>query len=216
MIALYHRQITREALASVFSQDALAAVIAANLEQDHLAGQVGHPEFHFDDNAFTQGRSYMEEQRSLAVSTGLSSEGSRAALEAFGRLTHCAQDFYAHSNYVSLWVNLHPGLTPDAIDPLDPEVLAHPGLRSGRIYYPWELLGYVPILGRLFRYLLPRDAHAWMNLDSPASGPLFDFAHQAAIKRTMVEFNLLASLLVERGGAGWLSRFTGLDQPGMP
>jgi hypothetical protein len=52
MIAYYHREITREALEYKVSQAALGLIIEANLEQDRLPGQVGHPEFHFDDNAF--------------------------------------------------------------------------------------------------------------------------------------------------------------------
>jgi hypothetical protein len=35
---------------------------------------------------------------------------------------------------------------------------------------------------------LPRDAHGWMNLDSPQRGPNFKYAFQAAVKRTKIEF----------------------------
>ena len=36
--------------------------------------------------------------------------------------------------------------------------------------------------------LLPRDAHGWMNLDSPEHGPKFQYAFHAAVKRTKIEF----------------------------
>jgi len=36
--------------------------------------------------------------------------------------------------------------------------------------------------------ILPQDSHAWMNLDSPEQGYKFDYAMQAAIKRTVIEF----------------------------
>ena len=36
--------------------------------------------------------------------------------------------------------------------------------------------------------ILPKDSHAWMNLDSPEQGFQFDYALQAAIKRTVIEY----------------------------
>ena len=50
MITDSHRLTTREALGGQFSERALAAIISANVGQDRLAGQVGHDEFHFDNN----------------------------------------------------------------------------------------------------------------------------------------------------------------------
>ena len=34
-----------------------------------------------------------------------------------------------------------------------------------------------------------------MNLDSPAQGPLFDYAFQAAVERTRLEFEQVRALL---------------------
>ena len=215
MNARYHRQITRNALGHKVSSVALAAMINANLELDNLAGQLGHPEFHFDDNAFEATQNYMEQQRSLAIFACTVTHDSRAAQKAFGHLTHCSQDFYAHSNYTALWVNLHPGIKSSEIDPLAPEIMKLPSLHSGRIYLPLEILTYLPVIGRIFRYFLPRDAHAWMNLDSPASGYLFDFARTAATKRTGIEFDRFSSQLFERGGNSALSLLTGLSQSGL-
>ena len=41
---------------------------------------------------------------------------------------------------------------------------------------------------RFVRPLLPRDAHAWVNLDSPQTGPLFPYSLEAAVQRTAAEF----------------------------
>ena len=40
------------------------------------------------------------------------------ARQSFGRLTHAAQDFYAHSNYIALWRESHPEAAPNETDPL--------------------------------------------------------------------------------------------------
>ena len=45
--------------------------------------------------------------------------------------------------------------------------------------------------------LLPRDSHAWMNLDDPGQGRNFDFAFCAAVKRTRIEFEKTVEELEE-------------------
>ncbi len=65
MQAAYHIDITHQALRSCFSAPALAVIRAANLGQDSLRGQIGHPEYHFDDNNFQQGLAYIRYQRQL-------------------------------------------------------------------------------------------------------------------------------------------------------
>ncbi|MCK7481641.1 MAG: hypothetical protein M0C28_34065 [Candidatus Moduliflexus flocculans] len=87
-----------------FSPRAMSVIIQANVGQDRLAGQVGHDEFHFDNNAFEKTYAYIEEQRALVVSS-LKSGDANSAWQAFGRFLHSAQDFYAHSNYITLWVS---------------------------------------------------------------------------------------------------------------
>ncbi len=71
---------------------------------------------------------------------------------------------------------------------MDPELLRSPELRSGKVYLPWEALMIVGILEPLVKPLMPRDSHAWMNLDSPKQGYRFEYAVQAAIQRTRIEF----------------------------
>jgi hypothetical protein len=194
-----HRLITREALRDQFSQRALEAILSANVYQDRLAGQIGHDEFHFDNNAFAQGYAYLAKNRT-EVRAALERGDVLPAWSAFGRLTHAVQDFYAHSNYVTLWLDRFPADAwprPEEIDPLDRDLLAGVALsqskgplRSGRIYLPLEPLSWIPALKRYILPLLPRDAHGWMNLDTPNQGPKYAYAYAAAVKRTRHEFDL--------------------------
>lgn len=190
MLQKIHAEITRRALGDKFSDQALERVIEANMYQDRLRGQIGHDEYHFDNNAFDKSYAYIEEQRARVVSS-LQSQDTLSAWAAFGRLTHTAQDFYAHSNYIDLWLACQPdGVlpTPAEVDPLDPDLIDTRALRSGKVYLPWELLTFVGFLEPLVKPLLPRDSHTWMNLDSPKQGYPFDYALQAALKRTGIEF----------------------------
>lgn len=191
MLKSVHAGITSNALAAAFSDRALEAIIAANLKQDRLLALIGHDEYHFDSNAFAESFAYLEEQRSLTISS-LEANEVCSAWSAFGRLLHTAQDFYAHSNYINLWLSCQPDgalPTPIEVDPLDEDLIHTRALRSGRIYLPLEALYFIRALRSIALRLLPRDSHAWMNLDSPEQGPNFKYAFQAAIKRTKIELN---------------------------
>lgn len=196
MLAYIHEEMTREALTSHVSPRVLEIIVAANLKQDSLRGQIGHDEFHFDNNAIEQGSRYINEQRGYVLAT-LMSPGLLSAWIAFGRLLHAAQDFYSHTNYVSLWLEQFDGppLPPLEIDPLRKELICSPRLHSGRIYLPMDALYFVPFLRKSSLRFLPDDSHAKMNLDSPQQGPRFSYARAAAVKRTQVEFDLLHKLL---------------------
>lgn len=147
-----------------------------------------------DNNSFDKSNAYMEEQRAMTIGA-LQASDAKSAWSAFGRLTHTAQDFYAHSNYITLWLSRFNGGTHPAphasheIDPVDPTLLNSPDLHSGKVYYPLELLYFIKPIRRFVLPLIPRDSHAWMNLDSPEQGFKFDYAMQAAIKRTKIEFD---------------------------
>jgi hypothetical protein len=125
------------------------------------------------------------------VIASLQKKDVMSAWQAFGRPIHSAQDFYAHSNYIALWLSRFDGRTPPPpgeVDPLDPGLIHSPDLRSGKTYYPLEWLYFVRRLRRFIMPLLPRDSHAWMNIDSPEQGHKFEYAMQAAIKRTRIEY----------------------------
>lgn len=184
-----HRLITREALQGYFSAAALEIIVAANLGQDTLRGQISYDEFHFDSNAFAANWEYIEWNRAL-VRLALEYEDPVLAQKVFGRLTHTVQDFYAHSNYVTHWLARFPENAwppPDEIDPLDADLLNNPGLQSGKLYYPLEVLSFIPFLKKIVLPLMPRDSHAWMNLETPEQGPKFPYAFAAAVKRTRYE-----------------------------
>ena len=187
MLPTFHVEILHLALDEMFSPRALRSIIKANLHQDRPRGQIGHDEYHFDNNAFDKSHAYVEEQRAQVVSSLMAKDVS-GAWSAFGRLTHTAQDFYAHSNYIDLWRSRQSGqLNPTDVEPMDLNLIKSPALRSGKVY-PLEVLTLMPFLRPLVLQFLPRASHGWMNLDSPKRGPNFQYAFQAAIKRTRIEF----------------------------
>ena len=189
MLKPIHREMLQLALGDQFSTRALEEIMAANIYQDRVRGQIGHAEYHFDDSAFEESYAYIEEQRALTISALMTNE-ARSAWSAFGRLTHTAQDFYSHSNYVDLWLARQPEAalpSPPEIDPVDPGLLHAPALHSGKIYLLDYLTAIHP-LKPLLLPLLPHDAHAWMNLDSAERGPKFQYAFHAAVKRTRIEY----------------------------
>jgi hypothetical protein len=193
----YHIQMITQALQAEFSGRALRAILQANLGQDSLRGLIGHPEFHFDDSRFAESYAYMERQNQ-AIHAALSAGRPQPAWQAFGRLLHTAQDFYAHSNYVQLWLSgRSPVPPPEEIEALDAAILESKALVSGRIYF-WEVFSLIPGLEPLSRRLLPPDAHAWVNLDKPECGPLFRYALAAATQRTRLEYERLVRSLDDR------------------
>lgn len=196
MLETIHEQMTREALASHMSERALELVIAANLKQDSLRGQIGHDEYHFDNNAFDKGYAYVKEQRGYVLAS-LLSPGVLSAWIAFGRLTHAVQDFYSHTNYITMWFDLHNGTPPPPpeIDPVRKDLIESPNIHSAKVYFPWDVLYFIPFTRKAALKMLPDDSHGKMNLDSPKQGPRFEYARAAAIKRTIYEFELLQKIL---------------------
>lgn len=205
MLLRYHVEMTRAALSPYFSERALEIIIAANLRQDDLKNQFGHDEIHYDNNAIAKGDRYIIEQRGYVIAT-LLSPGILSAWIAFGRLLHTAQDFYSHTNYVTLWLEQFDGTppAPAEIDPLQMDLVKSPRLHSGKIYLPMDALAFIPFLRPLALRLLPKDSHTWMNLDSPAQGPKFPYAIAAGTKRTEHEFDLLRKILTPE----MLAKFT--------
>jgi hypothetical protein len=208
---------------ALVSPRALKAMTRASLDQDGPFGWF-RPEFHCDNSLFAETLAYIEQNREQAARAVDPAE----AWAAFGRLSHAAQDFYAHSNYAALWLEQHGwvrnGATlytgvvaevpqsnhlppPSVIEPLDPEVLNSPRLRSGHVYWPTEALWPIRALQPLVKALVPRDSHAWMNLDAPSTGPLFPYAIEAAVKRTQIEYGRTLALIGETQGEAAMKAF---------
>lgn len=195
MLIPIHEEMTREALEPHFSPGALEIIIAANLKQDSWSGLIGHDEFHYD-NDIEKGDRYVIEQRGYVIAT-LLSPGILGAWIAFGRLLHAVQDFYSHTNYVTLWLDQFNGsaLPPPAeIDAVQKNLLKSPNLCAGKINL-LDGLYFIRPLRPLALALLPKTSHAHMNLDSPEQGPKFEYARAAAVKRTVHELELLQKLL---------------------
>jgi hypothetical protein len=208
MLSSAHIDVMRVALDGLFSTRALEVMIKANIQVDAIWNQFGRHELHFDDNAFEKAYAYLADQRSR-IQPALAAERTVDAWRAFGRLTHTAQDFYSHSNYVDLWAaRFRDGSLPpaDQIDPLDDGLISSPALRSGKPYLPIGILSFVPFLGSVLDRHMPLDSHAHMHLDSVARGPMFEYAFQAGVKRTRAEYDLLRRALP----ALLLSRFRDL------
>lgn len=94
-----------------------------------MRGQIGHDEYHFDNNAFEKGYAYIREQRGFVLAS-LMSPGVLSAWIAFGRLTHAVQDFYSHTNYISMWLDQHNGTPPPPpeIDPVRKDIIESPDM----------------------------------------------------------------------------------------
>lgn len=209
MEAQYHRQMLQDVLAPYFSAADLQTIIRANLGQDSLLGLL-RPVYHFDDSLFAAGEAYIAAQRQTAVAAITSQQNRNVALQAFGRLLHGRQDFYAHSDWVPRWVAAHGG--PDQCRPADiaicPDATAVPGLTSGKSALHLYVLYRVPLFGPLLkRVYFPPDTHEAMNLDYPARGPLFPFAIAAASKHTQAELDVLLAELQAKGGETAVNRF---------
>ena len=198
----YHREITSKALAPYFSHRALSVIVRANIWQDSLLGQIGHDEFHFDNNAIEQSCMYIQKQHELVIAN-LEEHRAIKAWRAMGRLTHAAQDFYAHSNYIALWIiglnNKEPNLKHLSF--IDNSIINNPDFHSAKTYLPLDYFALIPKLGTIFKNLLPKDSHAWMNLDSPESGKPFRWAFHAAVKRTHHEYTEIIKIVQKKDSA---------------
>lgn len=216
MDAQYHVQLLTETLGSYFSSQALDQVIAANLGQDKLRYQLGgYPHYHFDGDEIARGLAYVDEEQArigeLVTTTKLGEGTTAAQRAAFGRLTHAVHDFYAHSNYVDLWLEANGGLdknSADQIKGLEPTLLAHPQLHCGSFLLWFDLLYYLPGFRPILRKLYLRPgSHEAMNLDNPAQGPKFAYAMVAARQRTLYEYQRATNTLQAKGGEVALDRF---------
>lgn len=197
MIKPYHIEICKRALGKTFSPRALDTIITANIRQDRVRYQFNHPHFHFDSNAFEASDNYIKEQRQIVLDINKSMRKLQSAWQAFGKITHVVQDFYAHSNYIQLWINAFHNVdspTPQQVNALDTNTLHHPELHSGNVYF-WDLLAFIPGFYSLARYLTPENSHTHMNLDHPGRGPLFPYAIEAAVKRTDFEYVKISDMI---------------------
>lgn len=138
-----HRAIVTTALQGQMDAQALTWVITASEVQDKPAGQL-HNENHFDNarNATAICRLWNQGvkvwsgevvQNSAPRGTDKRDLNDRkAALEAFGRVAHAVEDFYAHSNMVEISVERAFQPDPKLLigDSCDPSAFP-PGIQTG-------------------------------------------------------------------------------------
>ncbi|KUK95969.1 MAG: hypothetical protein XE06_0583 [Anaerolineaceae bacterium 46_22] len=189
----YHIEITQNVLQEYFSQENLEKIVRSNIQQDRVKNQIGHDYIHFDGSAFSEGFSYIKEQKAKLLKSVEDSD-YQTARAALGRILHSWQDFYSHSNYVQLWYQKEGHIDVEEIDHKDLDIFNSPELKSGKNYGLIELFALLPGLSRLIKPFMPEDSHAKMNLDSPKSGPFFNYAYTAAKRRTK---HVLDALLEE-------------------
>ena len=221
MKSRYHTELTRLTLQAHFSPDALEEIIAANLAQDALQNQLGSKaHFHFDNNKIAESLAYVESLHGQIAVLAAQSDHGKLQRAALGRLCHAVQDFYAHSNYVDLWLANHDHPVPPAyaIDGLIPELLNHPDLRTGTFVLLRDIIYYVPLIGALWRRIyVPPGSHEAMNLDSPDRGWKFSYAMVAARRRTLHEYWRAVQAVQDAGGDSALREFGGqwIERPGV-
>jgi hypothetical protein len=190
----YHISVLTETLGSQISARALQTIIAGNLGQDRGRDQF-KPHVHFDNSLFTEGLAFMEAQHAIIAR---SNEASEMWL-AFGKLTHAAQDFYSHSNYVDLWLEANGGFEktkPEDINGLDEKLLADSRLVSGNFFLWRDIIYYIPLLKNFAKkhWVFP-DSHEAMNLDVPECGAQFPYSIVAAKQRTRAEYDRVMKTL---------------------
>jgi hypothetical protein len=210
----YHVDMTTTMLGLHFEPEALQQVIEANLAQDSLISLLGgEAHRHFCDREIERSFEYIDSEHArIAEYTGRPG-GATVQRAALGRLLHTAQDFYAHTNYVELWLSGNGGLhgtSPVEIDALDREVIEHPELRVAE-WVPWrEWLYYVPMLGSIARRVwLPTCSHEAMHLDGPERGPQFAYALETGRQRTEIEYRRAVATIYACGGEEAVAAFHG-------
>lgn len=212
MLARYHDAITRAAIGLHFSAEAYDTLIRANWSQDAVPGLFDEVR-HYTGDTREKAPAYIDEEFARIAELAPQPDRVTELRQAFGRITHTTQDFYAHTNYVDLWLAASGGLdntTPDQIDGLDDSLRHSPDLILCTFVNWRDWLYYVPLIGDLFRriYLDPQS-HEAMHLDMPSRGPKYHYAAEAARQRTVVEYNRACDLIREHGGHDALTRFHG-------
>lgn len=185
-----HQEITRVAIGELFSDHALRIIINANIGQDALRYQIGHDHHHYDNCKFAETDKFVDSLR-LDCIKATQAGNLVIAWTLFGKLTHTVQDFYAHSNYVELMSN------QGEIPIRKPGAELPDGLISGKLYYPLEVITFVPHIPERIIQMFPSDSHARMNKDD-LSRPHYAEARRLAIAATSLEVGKIIEPLTEK------------------
>jgi hypothetical protein len=213
MNARYHVEMTQGVLAKHFTPGALREVVLANVGQDSLRGLFGiDAHRHCCDPDLAHSWAYVDAEHALIEDLAARRGPIAQQRAALGRLLHTVQDFYAHTNYVDLWLTRYGLAETDRIDGLDDGLIGSPELRVGEWIFWRDSLYYIPVVGRLLRRIwLPAGSHEAMNLDSPAQGPRFSLALSTASQRTRMEYRRALRAIGRVGGSAALKAFHAAD-----
>jgi hypothetical protein len=212
MLSKYHIELTNKSLGSFFTSMSLDEIARANVQQDSFLSLFGvEARRHVCDCMVNDSLAYIDEEHAKIAE--LATQPGEAARQraALGRLLHTVQDFYAHTNYVALWLAERGATTlPREAGELDPRLLAHPELQVAQ-WLTWrEPFYYVPVVGQAMRRVwLPKNSHEAINLDSPRSGGHFHVAMAIAHQRTRGEYARAVAAIRELGGRAAVARFHG-------
>jgi len=141
-----HERITRDALGQFdFCEASITFIDKGNTSQDIPAtAKFSAASHHFDCNEVGDSYGYMTERFNHALeqarTAGKDNEARKRTLYAFGEMLHTAQDFYAHTNYVELWLVKSIDYTPSGMPLVKWNQIAlkpktRIGIRSGYFYY---------------------------------------------------------------------------------
>lgn len=211
MLSQYHIEITENTLGSFFTAPSLREIARANVGQDSLASWFGvETRRHVCDCTVEASLDYVEEEQATIAKLAQQPGDEARQRAALGRLLHTVQDFYAHTNYVSLWVAERGETMSMESGELDPRLLAHPQLQIAQ-WLTWrEPFYYVPVVGQAMRRVwLPKSSHEAINLDSPKCGAHFYLAMAGARQRTRREYARAVAAIREVGGRAAVARFHG-------
>lgn len=234
MLSRYHIEITKKSLENFFSPLSLREIARANVAQDSLPSMFGvEARRHVCNCTVLESLAYIDEEQTQIANFAQTPGSEAKQRAALGRLLHTVQDFYAHTNYVALWVVEHWDVESSAseklgseslqkgrakfiakdvarMDGLDPNILAHPSLQIAQ-WQTWrDPFYYVPLLGRALRHFwLPAVSHEAINLDSPSRGAHFDLAMAIARQRTLAEYARAVAAIGMVGGRAAVARFHG-------
>lgn len=213
MLSKYHIELTEKSLGSFFTSTSLREMTRANVGQDSLSSLFGvEARRHVCDCTVDESFAYVNEEHAVIAELAQQPGEEARQRAALGRLLHTVQDFYAHTNYVALWVAERGDTTSleSGGGELDPQLLAHPQLQIAQ-WLTWrEPFYYVPVVGQAMRRVwLPKDSHEAINLDSPKSGSHFYLAMASARQRTLREYARAVAAIREVGGRAAVARFHG-------
>ena len=129
------RDLPRQHARGEFQQPCAGDDHRHDLSQDRLLALIGHDEYHFDSNAFTQSYAYLEEQRGAQFPLSKRMRSPAPGL-LLGKCSRCRRIFTRTaipSIYGSPASPMERSPTPSEVDPFDKVLIHTHALRSGRI-----------------------------------------------------------------------------------